>query len=119
MSSSLNSAIGNGKRFMAYDIVNRLKEKNEWSILNCLQEAVRPYGRKRGKLHEIWTDAFDVKECRTENFILQKLSYIHNNPCAGKWKLVDSPIDYLHSSAAFYISGKKCGYAVRDYREFL
>ena len=38
--------------------------------------------------------------------IYQKLGYIHNNPCKGKWMLSDSPVDYPFSSAGFYESGK-------------
>jgi hypothetical protein len=81
--------------------------------LNTLKNAVRPTDRKRGKKHEVWKDTFDVKECRTEKFILQKLNYIHNNLCTGKWKLTDSSIHYPHSSASFYISGKTGGHAVK------
>jgi len=89
-------------------------------MLNILKQGVRPIDRKRNKKHAIWMDSFNVKECRTEKFILQKLNYIHNNPCSGKWKLADNPIYYFHSSASFYISGKPGGYAaVKDYREFL
>jgi hypothetical protein len=72
-----------------------------------------------GKKHEIWKDSFDVKECRTEKFVLQKLLYIHNNPCSGKWKLAESPELYLHSSALFYLSGKHSSYPVKDYKIFL
>ena len=116
---SLNTHVGNGKRFMAYEIINRLTKQNEISLLNKLTLDVKTKDKSRGKLHEVWIDSFDVKECRTEKFILQKLHYIHNNPCTGKWKLADSSINYLHSSASFYISGKQGGYAVKDYREFI
>jgi REP element-mobilizing transposase RayT len=116
---SLNTIIGNGKRFMAYDIIERLALKNEEQLITKLQWAVEFKDRKRGKKHEVWEDSFDVKECRTEKFILQKLNYIHNNPCTGKWKLADSPIHYRHSSASFYISGKTGGYPVKDYRELM
>ena len=75
--------------------------------------------KSRGKLHEVWKDSFDCKECRTENFIMQKLVYIHNNPCSGRWKLADDPLHYPYSSASFYISGKAGLYPVKDYRERL
>jgi REP element-mobilizing transposase RayT len=116
---SLNTLVGNGKRFMAYDIINRLENQNETALLAKLQQAVQPMDKSRGKKHEVWKDSFDVKQCRTEKFVLQKLHYIHNNPCSGKWKLADDPIHYFHSSASFYINGKQGGYAVKDYREFL
>ena len=116
---SLNNVIGNGKRFMAYEIINRLGAQSEMALLNSLQRAVKSKDKQKGQKHEVWIDSFDVKHCRTENFVLQKLNYIHNNPCAGKWKLAEDPIHYPHSSASFYISGRHGAYAVKDYREFL
>ena len=104
---------------MAYEIVRRLEQQEEMELLLKLQFDVQPADKKRGKKHEVWQDSFDVKECRTEKFIMRKLNYIHNNPCAGKWKLAESSIHYQHSSASFYISGKMGAYPVRDYREFI
>src|SRR3982751_7000012 len=57
----LNTIVGNGKRFMAYDIVERLKEKQEFGLLHKLNLAVEPKDRARGKLHEVWEDSFDIK----------------------------------------------------------
>ena len=117
--SSLNTVIGNGKRFMAYDLIDALERLHEDFLLSRLQLAVRPKDRKKGKRHEVWKGSFDVKECWTEKFVLQKLNYMHNNPCSGKWKLAESPIEYLHSSALFYSTGKQRLYPVKDYREFI
>ncbi|MEQ1678611.1 MAG: hypothetical protein ABL876_18085, partial [Chitinophagaceae bacterium] len=77
---SLNTIVGNGKRFMAYSIVERLIKQGDNTLLQTLQAGVTAKDRTRGKKHAIWKDSFDVKECRTEKFILQKLHYIHNNP---------------------------------------
>ena len=88
-------------------------------IIVRLQNGVKAKDRARGKIHEVWEDSFDVKECRTEKFIMQKLNYIHNNPCSGKWKLATDPLHYLHSSASFYIAGKAGIYEVSDYREVM
>lgn len=118
-SQPLNTVVGNGKRFIAYDIIKRLEDQNEKKLLLRLQDAVEPRDKKKGKKHEVWENSFDAKQCRTESFVLQKLNYIHNNPCAGKWKLVDKPAQYWHSSASFYANGKVNGYTVKDYREFL
>jgi REP element-mobilizing transposase RayT len=116
---SLNTVVGNGKRFIAYEIIKRLEKQGETLLLDRLRLAVRSKDKNRGKKHEVWMDAFDVKECRTEKFVLQKLFYIHNNPCTKRWKLAKEPHHFTHSSALFYLNGKQGYYTVRDYRDFL
>jgi hypothetical protein len=39
------------------------------------------------------------------------------NPCKGKWKLVENPEDYIHSSAKFYATGEQGVYSVTNYAE--
>ena len=51
---SLNTIIGNGKRFIGYDIVNRLEERNEISLLDQMKDAVIDKDRRRNKKHELW-----------------------------------------------------------------
>ncbi len=46
---------------------------------------------ERGKLHEVFESSFDIKECFSKRIIIQKLNYIHFNPCTGKWMLADCP----------------------------
>ena len=87
-------------------------------LLNQMKEAVKAKDRERNKKHEVWKGTFDVKQCRTEKFILQKLNYTHNNPCSGKWSLCEKPYQYPHSSARFY-DGDKSGYRVKDYLDVL
>ena len=105
-SQSINKIIGNAKRFMAYEIVARLKAGQNWELLKVLEDGVQPGDRKKGKLHEVLEPSFDAKQCFNEAFIKQKLSYIHHNPVNGKWQLVRDFTEYPHSSAAFYELGK-------------
>ena len=65
-------------------------------------------------MHEVWEESFDWKICETAEFAYQKLIYMHNNPCGGKWKLVEDITKYEHSSARYYITGKHAGYIVAD-----
>jgi REP element-mobilizing transposase RayT len=115
----LNSIIGNSKRFLAYEIIDRLRREKKFSVLQYLHDAVSDKDRLKGKLHEVWKNGFDVKSCRTEKFILQKLNYMHNNPCSGKWKLSEKPTSYEHSSSSFYDLGIKKYKHLKDYRDFL
>ncbi|MBS1632560.1 MAG: hypothetical protein JST10_08300 [Bacteroidetes bacterium] len=99
----INTIVGNGKRFMAYEIVERLRQNNEIELLKKLAEEVENTRKQKNKLHEVWKLSFDWKDCRSKEFINQKLNYIHNNPCGGKWNLCSSPYEYLHSSAKYYL----------------
>ncbi|MBL7743782.1 MAG: hypothetical protein JNN00_09950 [Chitinophagaceae bacterium] len=115
----INTVVGDGKRFMAYEIVKRLKEANKTDILVMLEKAVTAKSKDKGKNHEVWEESFDWKICETAEFAYQKLVYIHNNPCAGKWRLAADITKYEHSSARFYISGKHAGYEVTDVEEII
>ena len=95
----LNKIIGNAKRFMAYEIVERLKEK---SILELLSTSVTEREKKKGQLHKVFKDSFDAKAIFSDKFLMQKLDYIHYNPVSGKWHLANNFVEYEHSSASFY-----------------
>ena len=114
----INKRIGTMKRFAAYDMVSRLKALGNNYILQQLTLGVHPSERQKGKLHEVFEPSFDIKQCLTNSFTEQKLNYIHNNPCNGKWRLSDVPETYLHSSAAFYNLGIAGIYQVSHYLEF-
>ncbi len=50
---SVNKIVSNGKRFMAYKIVERLKEQNRSVILLQLSEAVSKSDKDKGKIHQV------------------------------------------------------------------
>lgn len=113
----VNTIVGNGKRFKAYELINRLKERGELGLLNELSFMVNKTESSRGKLHDVFEPSFDWKECLDSNFIEQKLNYIHNNPLQEHWKLAENPDDYIHSSASFYIHRNQGVYPVTNYGE--
>ena len=39
---------------------------------------------------------------------------LHDNPCTGTWNLCSSPVDYIHSSAKYYLAGQDRFYIVTD-----
>ncbi len=114
---TIDKIIGNGKRFMAYEIINRLKQQGNKNLLSVLENAVAPKERKKGKLHQIFQPSFDAKPCYSEWFIEQKLNYIHRNPVCGKWNLVEEYTDYIHSSAGFYECDRKGIINIVHYKE--
>ena len=113
---SINAIVSNGKRFIAYDLVKRLKEKNSALILKELNNDLNNTEKKEGKIYGVFETSFDWKECRTEKFIQQELDYIHWNPCKGN-KLVGLPEQYIHTSAKFYITGLQGIYPVTSFME--
>ena len=86
-------------------------------MLNQLQLAVETKDRQRNKQHEVCEDSFDWKDCRSDEFIKQKLDYMHNNSCKGKWNLASSPVAYKHSSAFFYATGEQGNYRITSFME--
>ena len=115
-SQIINKLVANGKRFMAYEMVNRLNLLEKTDLLRQLELGVSDHERKRGKLHQVFQGSFDCKPCYSREFIVQKIDYIHCNPCAKKWNLVDEYVNYLHSSARFYETDEHACYVVDDYR---
>lgn len=113
---NLNKIIGNGKRFIAYEIIKRLNNANEQDTLTFLSQAVSERERKKGQRHKVFTDSFDAKGINNEKFFNQKLNYIHRNPVSGKWQLVNDYTEYEHSSASFYETGEVKKYTPFDYR---
>ena len=109
MKKSLNTVIGNGKRFIAYDLINRLVASNENKLLQHLAAGVKDREKKKGQLHKVFEESFDAKICSSKEFIYQKLDYIHHNPTSGKWILAKDFLSYAHSSALFY-EGSACSY---------
>ena len=107
---SLNKLVANGKRFMAYGIVDRLSKKGEFKVLNQLKEGVQAAELKKGKKHQVFRLSFDARECLNEKMIEQKLDYIHHNPVSGKWNLTEDYTKYAHSSAGYYELGEENRY---------
>jgi putative transposase len=101
----LNKILSNGKRFMAYEIINRLETINDRSTLMILQNALTGREKKKKQLHKVFKDSFDAKAIFSEKFLIQKLNYIHYNPVSGKWNLAKDFVSFEHSSASFYEEG--------------
>ncbi len=60
-SKSINSIVGNGKRFIAYEIVKRLKDNGHNYILEQMKSWVNKTDELRNKKHEVFEPSFDWK----------------------------------------------------------
>ncbi len=74
---NLDKILSNGKRFMAYKVLDRLEFANEIKVLKTLQDALTERERKKKQLHKVFKDSFDAKAIFSEKFLVQKLNYIH------------------------------------------
>lgn len=100
--NTINETLGTGKRFLAYEIVDRLERNDCTGVLEKLSIAVSPYEHQKGQKHKVFETSSDIKEIVSVKFVGQKINYIHLNPVRGKWKLVDDYRTYKYSSAGFY-----------------
>jgi REP element-mobilizing transposase RayT len=112
----LNKIIGNGKRLIAYEMIERLKEQKKDDLLQLLADAVTEREKSKGQLHRVFEESFDAKPIYNQKFFIQKFNYIHHNPVMGKWHLVNDYTDYEHSSASFYELGIAKSYHPFDFR---
>ncbi|MEO6693783.1 MAG: hypothetical protein ABIY50_13065 [Ignavibacteria bacterium] len=112
---TINDIIGETKRFLAYEIVKRLKKLGRNDLLKLMHESVNKRDALKGQIHNVFQPSSDIKRVLTEKFMTQKLNYIHRNPVSGKWRLADNYIDYKHSSAKYYETGKQGIYKVIHY----
>ena len=67
--------------------------------------------KKKGQLHKVFNNSFDAKAVITLRFLLQKITYIHNNSGSGNCPsyrfilveiLASDFVEYEHNSAWFY-----------------
>lgn len=114
---SINTIVGNGNRFMAYEIISRLEKSGETALLNRLSSDIEAKRKENKKQHSVWELSFDWKKCIKKEFVWQKIDYIHNNPCAGKWQLSVNAIEYVHSSTEYYLTGEPGLYEVVNFME--
>lgn len=100
--------------FTAHEILKKLQKDKQKDLLNLFQQ------RKRDQRHEhsIWQD-IQAKNIYSIDFLKQKMEYIHQNPIAKEWKLVEDRADYPYSSAGYYDYGRKAIIEITDIHEWL
>jgi len=115
---AINTLLGNGKRFMAYELVQGLMSAGRHDVLLQLQQGLQPSDVARGQKHRVFATSTDLVECLSGKMIEDKLRYIHGNPVSKRWMLAEDAVDYPHSSFAFYVRGEQRTAPLAAYREF-
>lgn len=102
-SPKLSILIMNAKRFIAYEAIKLLSADNRKELLDFFKLNART---RDGARHKLFEDRYDSLIIQSRKLFLEKLNYIHGNPCSKKWNLAEKEEDYKHSSASNYILGK-------------
>ena len=79
--------------------------------------AVDPRARSETGNMKYGTILLTGKDCRSDDFVKQKLDYMHHNFCKEKWKMAPCPKEHKHTSAHFYLAGEKGYYPITSYME--
>ena len=91
------------KKYTAREIIQLLEEEKRFDILGIFHETAQKYHFKENRKYQVWEHRFDDLALYSDKVFRTKLDYIHNNPI--KEGLVNSPSNYLYSSARNYDSG--------------
>lgn len=114
LSDTIGNILQQFGSFTAHDMLKRLRKDNQKDILKLFRQ------RKRDPrhAHSIWQD-IQAKNIFSVDYLRQKIEYIHQNPIAKDWKLVEDRADYPYSSAGYYDYGRKPIIEIKDINEWL
>lgn len=68
----LNKIVGNGKRFMAYELIKRFQEKGLSKILSQLKEGLTKRDIARNQKHKVFEGSFDAKPVHHRKFLCNR-----------------------------------------------
>ena len=108
----LARTIADLKKFTAGEILAQVKtERREW-LLNQFAYFKAKY--KRTSQHQVWQEGVHPQSIASDEMMLQKLEYLHNNPV--KRGLVAAPEHWRYSSAHEWLPGASPVLRVDDWR---
>jgi putative transposase len=96
----LANVIRDLKKHIADRLIRHYQVEGNQSVLDFLASVVT---RPDKQQHKVWEDGYDARNVFSPEFLWQKMTYMHNNPCQPHWDLVERPEDYIWSSARFYL----------------
>lgn len=99
--------------YTSHSILDQLRQDERMGLLAFFAQR---QDRDASKHHQIW-QPIETKNVFSVGFLRQKVEYVHSNPVAKGWHLVDDRADYCYSSACFYDRGDLPVVEVDDIRE--
>lgn len=110
--NKLSDALRDFKKFTATQLRKSIETEGNFKLL----EKLRATDGKQ--VFRIWQERFDDVWIGNKKLLETKLAYIHTNPLQEHWELVNSPEEYIFSSASFYEGQPENLVVLTDYREF-
>jgi len=89
------------KKHIADRLIRHCWAEGNQSELDLLSSAVARSDKQR---YKVWEDGYDARDVFSPEFLRQKMTYSHSNPCQPQWNLAECPEDYVWSSARFYLT---------------
>ena len=90
------------KKFTSKRITEKLKQMNHEDLLAFFSRSAEPYKRQ---IYKVWDEGFFDENIFTQEFLNQKIQYIHYNPV--RKSLAKDPEDYYYSSAKNFVGLKE------------
>jgi len=107
----------NGKETMQGSFLKYTAHEFKKLLLNEQSDKLHLYKvDASNKQYEFWQRDPVAIRLFTRKVAYQKLDYLHNNPLAERWQLVDNPCNYKYSIAKFYGEDKKDFTFIQDLR---
>ena len=100
--------------FTAHEVLKKLRADNRKDFLDIFHQKRRDQRHE----HSVWQDV-QAKNVYSMKSLQQKMEYIHQNPVAKDWKLVEDRADYIYSSAGYYDCGRQPIIKITDINEWL
>ena len=97
-SDDLGKTMESFKKFTAKKILEMLKRENITTILEQLEFYKKVH--HTNKNFQVWEEGYQPKLLQTEEMMINKIKYIHNNPI--KRGYVDDAVHWRYSSARDY-----------------
>jgi REP element-mobilizing transposase RayT len=97
-SKELRKELGDFKSFTARKIIDLLEERKSAGPLELLERY--KLNHKKDRQYQLWQEGSHPEEIISEEMMIKKIEYIHNNPVRRGY--VDNPTDWRYSSAGNY-----------------
>ena len=86
------------KKFTSKRIIEELTETGKTALLDFFSRSARGH---KGQSYKVWQDGFFDENICSQDFLNQKIQYIHHNPV--RKGMVADPEEYVYSSAKSFV----------------